>query len=232
MIAHVLNGVINKPARDALLIGHALREFSSKETAISSSDAVNEPRYELLISRLVRLHWDWAHTLRVKESYYARYQRSMEEDIKNATEGDFSAFCLSLVGSRSKENPVDDNATGSILEPYQLADYARSQKEPVPKTDSTPFAPEDGTVISGIEETGDQLAAKNADNGASTVAAEQQPILPRIRYQGTKLDPHRRSYSTQLQISLSRTGTFFSETLALRKISRLRMAWPVTSHQR
>jgi hypothetical protein len=121
MIAYVLNGVINKPARDALLIDHALREFSSKETAISSSDEVNEPCYELLISRLVRLHWDWAYMLRVKESYYARYQRSMEEDIKNATEGDFSAFCLSLVGSRSKENPVNDNATESIQEPCQLA---------------------------------------------------------------------------------------------------------------
>ena len=120
MIAYVLNGVINKPARDALLIDHALREFSSKETAISSSDVVKEPRYELLISRLVRLHWDWAHMLRVKESYYARYQRSMEEGIRNATEGDFSAFCLSLVGSRSKENPVDDNATGSVLKPPPL----------------------------------------------------------------------------------------------------------------
>ncbi|OCK99611.1 Annexin, partial [Cenococcum geophilum 1.58] len=96
VIAHVLNGVINKSARDALLIDHALREFSSKETALSSLDEVNEPRYELLISRLVRLHWDQAHMLRVKESYYARYQRSMEEDIKNATGGDFSAFCLSL----------------------------------------------------------------------------------------------------------------------------------------
>ena len=129
MIAYILNGVTNKPARDALLINHALREllidhalreFSSKGTAISSLDMVKEPRYELLISRLVRLHWDWAHMLRVKESYYARYQRSMEEGIKNATEGDFSAFCLSLVGSRSKENPVDDNATGSVLEPPLL----------------------------------------------------------------------------------------------------------------
>ena len=178
MIAYIFNGVINKPARDALLLDHALREFSSKETAISSSDEVNEPCYDLLISQLVRLHWDWAHMLRVKESYVARYQRSMEEDIKNATEGDFSAFCLSLVGSGSKENPVDDNATGSVVEPYQLAGHARSQKEPVAKIGSTPFAPEDGTVISGIEETGDQLATKNADSRASTVTAEQQSILP------------------------------------------------------
>ena len=198
MIAHVLNGVINKPVRDALLIDHALREFSSKEAALSSSDEVNEPRYELLISRLVRLHWDWAHMLRVKESYYARYQRSMEEDIKNATEGDFNAFCLSLVESRSKENPVDDNATGSTLEPYQLADHARSQKEQVPKTDSTPFAPEDGTVISGIKETGDQLAAKNADNGASTVGAEQQPILPDKPPETIDVTPKRRQ---QLSVS-------------------------------
>jgi hypothetical protein len=64
MIVHVLNGVINKLVRDALLIDHALQEFSSKETAISSSssDVGKEPRYEFFISRLVRLHWDWAHT--------------------------------------------------------------------------------------------------------------------------------------------------------------------------
>jgi len=192
MIAHLLNGVINKSDHDAILVDHALQGFSSKETALSSSDEVNEPRYELLISRLVRLHWDWSHMLRVKESYYVRYQRSMEEDIKNATEGDFNAFCLSLVGSRSKENPVDDNATESILEPYQLADRARSRKEQVPKTDSTPFAPEDGTVISGIKETGGQLAAKNLDNGASTVGAEQQPILPDKPPETIEVTPKRR----------------------------------------
>jgi len=191
MIAHVLNGVINKPARDALLIDHALRELSSKETAISPSGVGKEPRYEFLISRLVRLHWDWAHMLRVKESYYARYQRSMEEDIKNATEGDFSAFCLSLVGSipttctncysqrtpiwrRNPEGHPLCNACGLFLKLHGVVRPLSSKADVIKKRNR---GIGNTVPVGGIKETGDQLAAKNADNGTSIIAAEQQPIL-------------------------------------------------------
>ncbi|KAK4994025.1 hypothetical protein LTR28_001034, partial [Elasticomyces elasticus] len=57
VIAHILNGVINRPARDALLLRHAIDD-------IVSHNKDDELRYELLISRLVRLHWDRAHLLR------------------------------------------------------------------------------------------------------------------------------------------------------------------------
>ena len=88
VIAHILNGVINKPARDALLLHHAIADISSR-----SSD---ELRYELLISRLVRLHWDKAHLRRVKQEYQAKYRVRLQDDIDSATQGPFNEFCYNL----------------------------------------------------------------------------------------------------------------------------------------
>lgn len=59
----------------------------------SSSD---ELRYELLISRLVRLHWDRAHLGRVKRAYADKYGRPLEGDLEDATKGDLSEFLWEL----------------------------------------------------------------------------------------------------------------------------------------
>lgn len=112
VIAHILNGVINRPARDAMLIHHALMDLieptiegprasagrlSSRET--SSSKHERQQRFELLISRLVRLHWDRLHLLRVKTEYEEKYGRVVEEDVEEATKGDFREFCIALCQS-------------------------------------------------------------------------------------------------------------------------------------
>ncbi|CAK3776496.1 Annexin A7 [Lecanosticta acicola] len=92
VIAHILNGVINKPARDALLLHHALRDISDKNTA-------DELRYELLISRLVRVHWDRAHLARVKREFYDKYRRPLVEAVQAATapkKGDLREFLCEL----------------------------------------------------------------------------------------------------------------------------------------
>ncbi|TKA49332.1 hypothetical protein B0A49_12490 [Cryomyces minteri] len=119
LIAHVLNGVINKPARDALLLHHAIANIASSKSAShpsshSSSSSSSPPssrhparshpssaekdglRYELLVSRLVRLHWDRAHLSRVKQHYRDRYAASLDDDLAAATKGDFGEFCLAL----------------------------------------------------------------------------------------------------------------------------------------
>ncbi|KAJ4413070.1 hypothetical protein N0V91_000044 [Didymella pomorum] len=107
VIAHILNGVINRPARDAMLLHHALMDLiepssssngrSSRENTSSKHDKhERQQRYELLISRLVRLHWDRMHMARVKAEYEDKYGRMVEEDIEEATKGDFREFCLSL----------------------------------------------------------------------------------------------------------------------------------------
>lgn len=105
VIAHILNGVINRPARDAMLLHHALMDLiepsssaprSSRENTSSSSKHERQQRYELLISRLVRLHWDRLQLARVKAEYEEKYGRMVEEDIEEATKGDFREFCIAL----------------------------------------------------------------------------------------------------------------------------------------
>ena len=87
--AHILNGCINKPARDALLLHHAISD-------IASHNKEEEIRYELLISRLVRIHWDKAHLARVKKAYADKYRRELEDDIDDATKNDFREFMVEL----------------------------------------------------------------------------------------------------------------------------------------
>lgn len=93
MIAHILNGVINRPARDALLLQHAIRDIADKNRD-------DELRYELLISRLVRMHWDRTHLMRVKKEYYEKYRITLEDAIEDATRGDFREFMCDLCDTR------------------------------------------------------------------------------------------------------------------------------------
>ena len=78
VIAHVLNGVINRPARDAILIRHAIKDIAQKNTK-------DDLRYDLLISRLVRLHWDKVHLRNVKQEYCKKYGEDVTHDIDRAT---------------------------------------------------------------------------------------------------------------------------------------------------
>ncbi|KAH7079294.1 hypothetical protein BKA63DRAFT_563936 [Paraphoma chrysanthemicola] len=102
VIAHILNGVINRPARDAMLLHHALTDLieppshdpNSRSSATSKHE--RQQRFELLISRLVRLHWDRMHLSRVKNEYEEKYGRVVEEDIEEATRGDFREFCIAI----------------------------------------------------------------------------------------------------------------------------------------
>ncbi|KAI9662112.1 MAG: hypothetical protein M1831_002808 [Alyxoria varia] len=90
VIAHILNGIINRPSRDCMLLRHAVNDITNKDVDL---------RYELLLSRLVRLHWDKVHLSRVKEEYKSKYQSSLERDVKDALRGDFQRFCLRLCES-------------------------------------------------------------------------------------------------------------------------------------
>ncbi|KAE8444816.1 hypothetical protein EG329_014170 [Mollisiaceae sp. DMI_Dod_QoI] len=85
LLAHILNGVINKPVRDALLVHHAL--------SLSKSDSI---RTELLISRLVRYHWDRPHMELVKREYRTRYGVDMQKAVAEGTRGEWGHFCEML----------------------------------------------------------------------------------------------------------------------------------------
>jgi len=82
-LAHILNGVLNRPMRDAQLLHQALAETSRDRT-------------ELLISRLVRFHWEPKHLEKVKEMYRKKYEIRLETDVEEGTKGEFGEFCVAL----------------------------------------------------------------------------------------------------------------------------------------
>ncbi|KAM5442540.1 hypothetical protein MferCBS31731_002418 [Microsporum ferrugineum] len=100
-LGHVLNGVRNRPMRDALLIHQAITESGT-----------GRDRAELLISRLVRLHWEPRHLERVNSEYRRKYGRFIEDHIEeeiieaggagaHEKKTEWADFCVELVKSSS-----------------------------------------------------------------------------------------------------------------------------------
>ena len=120
--------MINRPARDAMLLHHALIDLRQRRRSSASSQNSRDPsprssvsklnpfaglaekqrevqdrknRYELLMSRLVRLHWDYSHMAKVKAEYEDKYKVYVEEDVEDyLKEGEFQKFCLRLLEGR------------------------------------------------------------------------------------------------------------------------------------
>jgi hypothetical protein len=90
LLHHALIDLIEPPAPDGP------RSSSSKLASAAASKHERQQRFELLISRLVRLHWDRMHLVRVKQEYEEKYGRMVEEDVEEATKGDFREFCIAL----------------------------------------------------------------------------------------------------------------------------------------
>ncbi|KAM3450343.1 hypothetical protein MY5147_009443 [Beauveria neobassiana] len=89
LLAHILNGIINRPVRDALLLHHAL-----------TASRKDNLRRELLVSRLVRYHWDPVHMQAVKKAYSERYDRELQDVVRDATSGEWGIFCAELCIAR------------------------------------------------------------------------------------------------------------------------------------
>lgn len=85
MLAHILNGIINRPVRDAMLLDHAL--------CLPSSDP---RRPDLLISRLVRYHWDRSHFEMVKAEFRRKHGRELRDAVEKGTKGVWGEFCTEL----------------------------------------------------------------------------------------------------------------------------------------
>ena len=79
-LTHLVSGVIDKPLRDAKLV----------EDAINSIMASDNPKDDLFISRLVRVHWDRGHLRRVKIAYARRFRRELIDRVRDAAAGDRS----------------------------------------------------------------------------------------------------------------------------------------------
>ena len=95
-MAHILNGVINRPSRDAMLLHHALEDLVPNPAG-GESKHERKDRYELLMSRLVRLHWDRLHFVKVKQEYREKYRHYLEEDLEHYIKNeDLAEFCVGL----------------------------------------------------------------------------------------------------------------------------------------
>lgn len=53
-------------------------------------------RTELLISRLVRYHWDRPHMEAIKREYRRKYEVDMQTAVAAGTRGDVGRFCQML----------------------------------------------------------------------------------------------------------------------------------------
>ncbi|KAF8470053.1 hypothetical protein BDZ91DRAFT_792077 [Kalaharituber pfeilii] len=73
-LTHLLSGLIDKPLRDAKLI----------EDAINGIMASENPKDDLFISRLVRVHWEKEHARRVKVAYARKFRKELVDRIKEA----------------------------------------------------------------------------------------------------------------------------------------------------
>ncbi len=91
--------------RDALLIHQAL--ILEEQQVLASGSSPSAPasalsaretreRTELLISRLVRYHWERAHLEAIKTEYRARYGEELVTAVARATRGDFGEFCTEM----------------------------------------------------------------------------------------------------------------------------------------
>ncbi|KAI1437857.1 Annexin [Xylaria sp. CBS 124048] len=103
LLAHILNGIVNKPVRDALLLHHALNA-SRKDNL----------RRELLISRLVRFHWDRQHFAAIKNAYIERYREDLLDAVREGTSGEWGHFCEQLAVTRMPDDVKRFDAVESL----------------------------------------------------------------------------------------------------------------------
>ncbi|KAK5089010.1 hypothetical protein LTR05_003234 [Lithohypha guttulata] len=111
VLAHIINGALNRPMRDAMLLHQAIEEFAPPaQYGRSPSPTASKPsagRAELLISRVVRLHWDSRHLEKVKRAYEERYRETVVNAIRRDVQGGmktddgkaWAAFCMDLIRS-------------------------------------------------------------------------------------------------------------------------------------
>jgi len=85
-LLHIINGAVDKPLRDAKLLEQAI-------TAL-----VEQGREDLLISRMVRVHWDPYHMDRVKKIYKKKFKVDLSGRLKGVVvDGDFEKFLLRMI---------------------------------------------------------------------------------------------------------------------------------------
>lgn len=79
-----VNRAVDKAKSDADQLEDAMRGVGTKD--------------ELLVNRVVRVHWDRAHLQQVKGAYKAFHKTELSKRIKGETRGDYEKLMVALVG--------------------------------------------------------------------------------------------------------------------------------------
>lgn len=82
-LLYIIEGALNKAQRDACLLEDSMKGFGTKD--------------DLLIQRVVRIHWDRMHLENVKNAYKKLYGRDLYSRIKGETGGYYREMLLELV---------------------------------------------------------------------------------------------------------------------------------------
>ncbi|POS83463.1 hypothetical protein EPUL_006234 [Erysiphe pulchra] len=93
LLAHILNGVINAPYRDALLLHHAL-----------TLPRIDNSWCDLLISRLVRYHWDRPHFEKIRSEFRHLYNTELQTAVSEGVSGDLGLFLEALCVRRTESD--------------------------------------------------------------------------------------------------------------------------------
>ncbi|KAK4099613.1 Annexin [Parathielavia hyrcaniae] len=87
---------------DALLfqLRSAVDKYMHQATLLEDAMAGAGTKDYLLVSRVVRYHWDRNHIANVRGAYEKRYHRNLASRIKGETSGDYERLLLACIGER------------------------------------------------------------------------------------------------------------------------------------
>lgn len=82
-LVYILEGAVDKPKRDARLLEAAMAGFGTKD--------------DLLIMRVVGIHWNQQHTQNVKSAYMMLFKKDLGKRIRGETSGSYRDMLLELI---------------------------------------------------------------------------------------------------------------------------------------
>ena len=85
---------------EALLfqLRHAIDKYMHAAAQLEASMAGMGTKDHLLVSRVVRYHWDRNELANVKGAFQQKYRKSLASRIKGETSGDYSRLMVACVG--------------------------------------------------------------------------------------------------------------------------------------
>ena len=85
---------------DALLyqLRHGMDKYMHQAALLEDAMAGAGTKDHLLVSRIVRFHWDRNNMANVRGAYEKRYRTSLAGRIKGETSGDYERLMLACIG--------------------------------------------------------------------------------------------------------------------------------------